>query len=130
MPGIEKMAKKKLEEQEAKAPAPKEHPWTKHIADEVFAKLGGKPAGYVKHDVIHMWDDSTCKFRMNVLVTRKRVVPIGGLGIKGDGESEPHYLSWWLVYTPGGELVTSNPLLPGMEITEEDKPPALESEAK
>ena len=108
MPGIEKMHKKKREPEDApeeqKPVLPK---WSEGIADMIFKRLGGKPSGYVKHAVIPMWAD---KYRMNVLLHQKKDP---GPGKPDSGQTVEKYLSWWLEFTPTGELVISNPALPG-----------------
>ena len=113
MPGIEKMAKKKREPEAE--PKPSQPAWTNTIADMVFGRIGGKPQGYVRHTVTYMWDN---KFRMSVLTKVKK----NPLPCKPDsGDTVEHYLSWWLVFTPTGELISSQPTLPGSVTPEQTK---------
>jgi hypothetical protein len=106
MPGIEKLAKKKSIVEPEEAPKPVAPAWVKMIADTVFERIGGKPEGYVRHMVHPKWDN---KFRMDVLLNLKKD-PLPGR--PDSGTTVEKYMSWWLVFSPTGELISSNPELP------------------
>ena len=109
MPGIEKLDKKKksITEPATEPPKPAQPAWVASIPDMIFKCIGGKPQGYVKHDLHPKWDN---KFRLDVLTKTKHD---GHPGKPDSGTTVEKYLSWWLVFTPDGELISSAPPLPG-----------------
>ena len=108
MPGVEGLKSKRKPEAAPEEQKPVVPVWEKMISKMVYERIGGRPAGHIKETVRCLWGTT---YRMNVWTK----IPNPKMGVANPDRVEniEKILSWYLVFTPTGELIRSDPELPG-----------------